>query len=94
MNWFDKIVSKIGLDKIAHMFGIAFVCVIMALIFWKTTPELISWAYAFIGFFCGFVVAIFKEVFDFTSDKPFDMKDIGWGMIGNFIAFIIMGLVL
>ena len=33
MNWFDKIVTKIGLDKIAHMFIIAFVATILAMIF-------------------------------------------------------------
>lgn len=46
MNWFDKIVAKIGLDKIAHMFGIAYIATIMALVFWKITPDFSSWVYA------------------------------------------------
>lgn len=94
MNWFDKIVTKIGLDKIAHMFVIAFVTVILALIFCKTTPGCSSWAYAACGLFGGIVVAVLKEVCDFFYGKFFDLKDIVWGIVGGVIAFICIGIFL
>lgn len=40
MNWFDKIVTKIGLDKIAHMFIIAFIATILAMIFLQNHSRL------------------------------------------------------
>lgn len=94
MNWFDKIVTKIGLDKIAHMFVIAFVTVILALIFCKTTPGCSAWAYAVCGLFGGIVVAVLKEVCDFFYGKWFDLKDILWGAAGGFIAFLMVGIFL
>lgn len=92
MNWFDKIVTKIGLDKIAHMFIIAFVATILAMIFYKTTPGYSSWTYAASGLFGGIVVAILKKVCDFFYRKRFDLKDILWGAIGGIIAFLSIGI--
>ncbi len=94
MNWFDKIVTKIGLDKIAHMFIIAFVTVIFAMIFCKTTPGCSSWVYATCGLISGVVVAILKEVLDFFYGKWFDMKDILWGIAGGVTAFLTVGIFL
>lgn len=94
MNWFDRIVTKIGLDKIAHMFVIAFVTVILAMVFCKTTPGCSSWAYSACGLVGGIVVAVLKEVCDFFYGKWFDLKDILWGAIGGIIAFLAVGIFL
>ena len=94
MNWFDKIITRIGLDKIAHMFIIAFVTVIFAMVFCKTTPDYSSWVYAACGLVGGIIVAVLKEVFDFFYGKWFDTKDILWGIAGGVIAFLMVGIFL
>lgn len=91
MNWFDKIITKVGLDKITHMFVIAFVTVALALIFNKTTQDCSSWVYAVCGLCGGIIVAILKEVLDFFYGKWFDLKDIIWGIAGGVIAFLCVG---
>lgn len=92
MNWFDKILTKIGLDKIAHMFIIAYIATILAMIFDKIIPGHSSWTYAASGLFGGIVVAILKEACDFFYGKWFDLKDILWGAIGGIIAFLSIGI--
>lgn len=94
MNWFDKIVTKIGLDKIAHNFVIAFVTVILALAFYKEFPGYSSWIYAIYGLIGGVITAILKEVCDLLYDKPFDWKDVMWGVIGGIAAFLSVGIFL
>ena len=94
MNWFDKIVAKIGLDKIAHMFGIAYIATIMALVFWKITPDFSSWVYAVCGFAFVVFVIVLKELLDFFCNKPFDTHDVAWGMVGNLFSFFIIGFIL
>ena len=74
------------------MFVIAFVTVILAMIFYKITPGYSSWAYSASGLFGGIVVAILKEVCDFFYGKWFDLKDILWGAIGGIIAFLSIGI--
>ena len=88
---YKLIEEKIGMDKVAHFFGIAFIVIVVALVFTKTTPDNISWAYAFMGFIAGSVIALFKEVFDYLCGRSFDNKDIVAGLVGGLIAFLCAG---
>lgn len=91
---YSLIEEKIGMDKVAHFFGIAFIAIVAALVFTKTTPGLIVWCYAAMGAISGCVVAVAKEVVDFLNGRKFDGKDIIAGVIGSAVALVFVGLLL
>lgn len=91
---YKLIEEKIGMDKVAHFFGIAFIAIVVAMIFTKTNPDETSWVHAFIGFFAGAVIAVFKEVFDFCNGRMPDKIDILAGVIGGAVAFLCAGILL
>lgn len=86
--------QKLGMDKVAHFFGVAVVAVMISLIFNKLDMGFSSWVYAGEGLFAGVLVAIGKEVFDFFNGRKFDVKDILAGVIGCVVAFLGVGLLL
>lgn len=88
---YSLIEDKIGMDKVAHFFGIAFITIVVALAFTKTNPGYVSWTYAFAGFITGFAVAVLKEVFDFCNNRKFDVVDILAGALGGVLAFLCGG---
>ncbi len=91
---YNLIENKIGMDKVAHFFGVGFIAFIVALIFTKTNPNETSWVHAFIGFFAGGVVAVVKEAIDFCYGRIPDKIDILAGLLGATIAFLCVGLLL
>lgn len=91
---YELIEQKVGIDKVAHSLGIAFVAVIVSLHFAKLDAGDTSWVYAAEGAFAGVLVAIGKEVFDFCNNRSFDVKDILAGVFGAAVAFLIVGVLL
>lgn len=91
---YSLIEEKIGMDKVAHFFGIAFIAIVVAMVFAETTPDNVSWAYAFMGFIAGAVVALFKEVFDYLCGRSFDGMDIIAGIAGGAVAFLCAGFLM
>jgi VanZ family protein len=91
---YNLIENKIGIDKVAHFLGIALIAVAMALVFAKTTPDLVSWCYGAMGAVAGAVVAVLKEVFDFFNNRKFDTKDILAGIAGCVVALVVVGIFL
>lgn len=91
---YKLIEEKIGMDKVAHFFGIAFIVVVVAMLFMKINQGYSTWINSFIGFFVGCVVAVFKEVFDFFNGRMPDKGDILAGVLGGVIAFLCAGVLL
>lgn len=91
---YSLIENKIGMDKVAHFFGIAFIAIVVALLFMKINQGYSTWVNAFIGFFVGAVVAVFKEVFDFFNNRMPDKWDILAGVLGGVIAFLCAGILM
>ena len=91
---YELIEGKIGMDKVAHFFGVALVAAIVSLLFYKVDAGDSSWVYAFEGLFAGAVVALGKEVFDFLNGREFSTKDILAGLIGAVVVFLLIGITL
>ena len=92
MKKLRELIEKVGMDKVAHFFGIAFVALVVALIFAKTDPGYPSATYAACGFIGGMIVAIAKEGVDFfsgTSFENFSLSDIAAGAVGAFLSFLV-----
>ena len=91
---YDFIEQKLGMDKVAHFFGIAVFSLVISLIFSKVDAGDSSWVYAAEGAFAGIMLAIGKEVFDFFNNRAFDVKDILAGVVGCVVAFLGVGVLL
>lgn len=91
---YDFVEKKVGMDKVAHLFGIAYIATITSMLFAKVDAGYTSWVYAAEGTLAGIVVIVGKEVFDFFNDRPFDVKDILAGAAGCLAAFFSVGLLL
>lgn len=91
---YDLIENVFGMDKVAHFFGVAFVAVLVSLIFAKVDTGDTSFVYAFEGLVTGVIVAVLKEVFDFFNNRSFDIKDILAGFVGAVVSFLFVGLLL
>lgn len=91
---YDLIENVFGMDKVAHFFGVAFVAVLVSLVFAKVDTGDTSWVYAFEGLVAGVIVAVLKEIFDFFNNRTFDTKDILAGFVGAFVSFLFVGLLL
>lgn len=91
---YDLVESKIGMDKVAHFFGIAMVAMLVSLLFTKVNAGESSWVYAAVGLLAGFFVAVLKEVVDFFNNRPFDVKDILAGVVGGVMSFLAVGILL
>lgn len=92
MKKLNDFIEKVGMDKVAHFFGIAFVALIVALIFTKANPGEPSATYAACGFIGGMIVAFAKEGVDFFSGNSFEnfsWSDIGAGFVGALVAFVV-----
>lgn len=92
MKKLKELIEKVGMDKVAHFFGIAFVALAVAIIFAKTDPGYPSATYAACGFIGGMIVAIGKEAVDFftgTSFENFSLSDIAAGAVGAFLSFLV-----
>lgn len=92
MKKLNEFIEKVGMDKVAHFFGIAFVALVVALIFAKTDPGYPSATYAACGFIGGMIVALGKEAVDFftgTSFENFSLSDIAAGAVGAFLSFLV-----
>ncbi len=92
MKKLNEFIEKVGMDKVAHFFGIAFVALVVALVFTKTDPGYPSATYAACGFIGGMIVAIGKEAVDFftgTSFENFSLSDIAAGAVGAFLSFLV-----
>lgn len=97
MRKLNDFIEKVGMDKVAHVFGVAFVALIVSLVFTKANPGEPSATYAACGFIGGVVVAIAKEAVDFftgNSFETFDLDDIAAGVIGAFAAFLVVLILL
>lgn len=91
---YDFVEKKVGMDKVAHLFGIAYIATITSMLFAKIDVGYISWVYAAEGALAGIVLIVGKEVFDFFNDRPFDTNDILAGATGCVAAFLSVGLLL
>lgn len=92
MKKLNDFIEKVGMDKVAHFFGIAFVALIVSLVFTKANPGEPSATYAACGFIGGVIVAIAKEGLDFFSGNSFEnfsLSDIAAGVVGAFVAFLV-----
>lgn len=93
MKKLNAFIEKVGMDKVAHFFGIAFVALIVSLVFTKANPGEPSATYAACGFIGGVIVAIAKEAVDFFSGNSFEnfsLADIAAGAVGAFMSFLVV----
>ena len=89
---YDFIENTVGIDKVAHFFGVAFVAIIVSLVFAKVNPGYHPATYAACGFVGGGIVAIAKEALDFFSGNDFenfDLMDIAYSVLGAFVSFLV-----
>lgn len=86
MNWFDSLISKIGMDKVAHFFGLACVTFLFSLLYGQCHPDAHPWECALAGSIVGFLVAFGKEVADKCVGKYFDTCDLLAGILGILLA--------
>lgn len=91
---YKLIEEKIGMDKVAHFFGIALVAVVLALFFSRTNPDLGSWTYGAMGAIGGCTLAVLKEAFDFLNGRKFDCNDLLAGVIGSAVVLVLVGILL
>ena len=91
---YELIEQKVGMDKVAHFFGVALIAAFVSLLFHGVDAGDTSWTYACEGLMAGVVVAVAKEVFDFCNNRSFDVKDILAGVFGAAVAFLIVGVLL
>lgn len=92
MKKLNELIEKVGMDKVAHLFGIAFVALVISLVFTKANPGEPSATYAACGFIGGMIVAVAKEAVDFftgTSFENFSLSDIAAGAVGASVAFLV-----
>lgn len=91
---YELIENVVGMDKVAHFFGVAFIAAFVSLMFHGVDVGDTSWVYAFEGLVAGVVVAVAKEVFDFCNNRSFDVKDIVAGVFGAAVSFFLVGVLL
>ena len=89
MKKLNDFIEKVGMDKVAHFFGIAFVALIVSLVFTKVNPGEPSATYAACGFIGGFIAAVAKEYADYRTGTSFDLADLASGVVGAFVSFLI-----
>lgn len=92
MKKLNDFIEKVGMDKVAHFFGIALVALIVSLVFTKANPGEPAATYAACGFIGGVIVAIAKEAVDFFSGNQFEtfsLSDIAAGATGAFVASLV-----
>lgn len=80
------------MDKVAHFFGVAFVALVVALIFVNVNTGYDGWTYGAAGCIGGIVVALAKETVDFCNNRSFDMGDVAAGVLGAIVATIAAGV--
>lgn len=56
MKKLNEFIEKVGMDKVAHFFGIALVALIVSLVFTKANPGEPAATYAACGFIGGVIV--------------------------------------
>lgn len=91
---YQFIEQTLGMDKVAHFFGVAFLAAFVSLLFFKFDPGDSSVIYGFEGFLAGIIIAIGKEVFDVFNNRTFDFGDVWAGVTGAAVSFLIMGVFL
>ena len=94
MKCYRQFIEKVGMDKVAHFFGVAFLAVFISLFMYRADGSNTSWVYAFDGLFAGIIIAVAKELFDMFDGGEFDIKDIWAGLIGAVVAFFTIALLL
>lgn len=91
---YQFIEQTLGMDKVAHFFGVALCAVIVSLLFFKFDPGDSSVVYGFEGFLAGIIIAIAKEIFDVFNNRTFDFGDVWAGVTGASVSFLIIGMFL
>lgn len=95
MNNLYYFIEKIlGMDKVAHFFGIAYISLFISLLFAHINAGYTPLVYATEGAIAGVIVAITKEVFDFMNNRKADMGDFIAGAVGSVMSFFIAGILL
>ncbi len=92
MKRLNDFIEKVGMDKVAHFFGVAFVALVISLVFTKTNPGEPSATYAACGFIGGVIIALAKEALDFFTGNDFenfDLSDLAASVIGAFASFLL-----
>ena len=92
MKKLKEFIDKVGMDKVAHFFGVAFVTLIVSLVFNKANPGFHPVTYAACGFIGGALVAIGKEAADFFSGDDFEnfnYMDVAYSILGAFVSFLL-----
>lgn len=89
---FDKLVNKLGADKVMHFLAGGWICAFITLIaILQEGPRLSNTQLLLsptIGFICVFVVAVMKELYD----MDFSWKDVLATMLGAATIYIATGI--
>lgn len=86
---YDFIENTVGMDKVAHFFGVAFLSLVVAIAYAKVAAGYSPLTYAAWGFICGVMVSIVKEMVDAANDRKFDFGDIAASSVGAFMSFLV-----
>lgn len=89
-NWFDSLISSIGMDKVAHFFGICSFTFFFALLYKQCHMDAHSWECALGGSVIGIIIAFGKEIADVCVGKYFDFIDLLAGILGTTLAAIVV----
>lgn len=89
MNKIKELINKIGMDKMVHLFAVAYIALVIALVIATCNPGYPSATYAAWGFIFGFAAAVAKEYADYRTGTCFDLADLAAGVVGAFVSFLI-----
>lgn len=90
MKKLNELIERVGMDRVAHFFGVLMVAFIVAAVFAKVDKGYCPAVYGVEGAIGGLLVAIAKEAVDFCSPNgsgKFDGGDLLAGAIGCAVSF-------
>lgn len=85
---YDFVEKVVGMDKVAHFFGVAFVALVVALVYEKVAPCHSALTYAAWAFVFGVCLGFGKETVDAMNGRRYDLGDVAASAVGAFVAFV------
>lgn len=91
---YQKLVAKVGADRLVHLFLSVAATVVGALVLCRTFATLPVWVAALISALAAFALGLRKERADAEYGGGFDKVDLTWGAAGCAVGFIVCVILL
>ena len=91
---YQKLVAKVGADKLVHMFLSVAATLVGALALCRTVAALPVWVAALISALAVFALGLRKERADADYGGGFDKVDLTWGAAGCAVGFVVCVILL